>query len=162
MTAPISEASDFRALVRTHLLDSAEADPSVIAGKVLEQLTDAECRIALAATLDAYIHGVSSSSDRAVRRAPLIKGPSRPQRVAGWYAMTLSTRMLAGDTWKFLRDCTASDLHEAAALRYRTAAAVTAEADRWVRLADVMENASASTVADLDETALRSVFEPTP
>lgn len=155
----ITDAKTFHRFVNEHLRDAASADPADIADKILGDLSDEECRVGLRATLTDYVRNFAGRADRQVRSAPVPQGTGRAARIRTWYAATLATRLLAGGEWKFLRDCTAGDLHEAAALRFKTAAATQAEGERWVRLADLVEDKGAETVADLSEEELRSVFE---
>lgn len=137
--------------------DSAIADPAVIAEMVARTLTNREIRTALATVLPDYVRRVAG--DLAGRsRKPQAKVLTTPQRVASWYASVLAARMFNGAEWKFLRDCTADDLHGAAAQRYKTAASTQQEADRLTTLAELLEKLGAETVAEVPEDELRSVL----
>lgn len=148
---------NLRRHVEDVLASGSEPDPGRVAAQVIAGLSDADLRIALAVTLPDYIRNVAGSM--AVRaRKPQPRTLTTPQRIASWYASILASRTYTGSEWKFLRDCTADDLHGAAAERYRAATATKSEADRLTTLADLLEELGAETVAEVPEPELRRVL----
>lgn len=146
------------AAAKALLDDFPVADPTLAAEKLIETFTDEQCRVALAVCLPGYMRNFTNHTARAARK-PKKERLTTPDRVRAWYAQALATRMFNGSEWKFLRDCTADDLQAAAAERYKTATQSQAEADRLVKLADLMEELEAETVEQVPENALKEVWQ---
>lgn len=159
---PVAEfdGQAFRSLARQALADAGSPDPAVVAELLLDSLTDAQCRVALGATLPNWMRVLASQQDRTVRHeaATPRTTPTTAQRVTSWYQRTLATRIMVGDQWKFLGDCTADDLTAAADVRLKAAAATKAEGDRLQALAEQMRASGAKTVSKVKADVLQRVY----
>ena len=170
----IKTAAEFRALARSIIESSASPEPSVVADKLLGELSATECRIALAVTLTDWVRVYSATLARAHRsidpdrtepaeRDPLTGKPvgharMRRIRATDWHAAALSERLLSPSGWKFLRDCTWQDLTEVAEARRVAAAKCEATAEKWQALADLMKRKKYATAAEVPVDALREIL----
>lgn len=156
MTAPVRD--QIQQLIRTAMDESPSADPAVVAKVVLDGLSAKQARAALAITLPEYVRQQMARygwRTRAAAKQPMTSA----DRVRHWYSQMLGAPLFVGDQWKFLRDCSADDLHTAAADRYKKATQVHAEGDRWTKLALFMEEHDRETVAEVTEEELKSLME---
>jgi hypothetical protein len=145
-------------VIREAMDEAGSADPTVVAAAALGKFTDFQMREALAMCLPQYVRHQMSRygwNQRTQARKPM----STADRVRSWYAQQLGVSLFIGDSWKFLRDCSAEDLHTAAADRYQKATQVHAEGDRWTKVALFMEENDRSTVAAIREDELKTLME---
>jgi len=165
------DQAEFRRMAREALASADTADPDDAAAVLLDSLTDAQCRVALEATLPNYMRIMAAGDRGRVRHEAVKPGrvkqatpasrrstPTTAQRVNSWYQRTLATRIMVGDQWKFLRECTAADLIAAAEVRFKTAAATKAEGERLQALAEHMQQTGAKTVAKVKAEVLQRVY----
>lgn len=158
MTATETVRDQVRQVIRTAMDDSPSADPAIVASTVLDKLTPRQIREALALCLPPYVRVEMSRYGWHTRRAA--RSPmTTADRVRSWYLSQLGVSLFIGDEWKFLRDCSAEDLHTAASDRYRKATEVHAEGDRWTKVALFMEEHNRETVSEISEAELKSLME---
>lgn len=153
------KSPDLAALIRNAAEDYASADPNDIASIVLGRIATAHYKEALALCLPGYVRVALAGQASKIRGAAKSGRLTSPERIRTWYAQQLGTALFCGGDWKFLRDCTPEDLHQAAADRYRKASDVAAEADRWTKVALFMEENDRATVARISEAELKSLME---
>jgi hypothetical protein len=151
------ERFSLRNVARRVLDEMQPADPAEAAGKILNKLSDGECREALAQVLPRFVRDIASQV-AAPARQPGKLSLSTPARVRAWYEQVLATNLFTGSEWKFLRDCTQADIRGAADERFKVAVRTQSEADRLVKLADTMARLKATTVADVPEDRLKAVW----
>jgi hypothetical protein len=156
-------ASAFAARLReiTHglITETGSPNPHVIATAVIERLSPGDYRDALSVCLADWVRSEVAQVGRRGRAVARGKQISTPDRIRAWYAQQLGTALFCGTAWKFLRDCSANDLHQAAADRYRKATETHAEGDRWTKVALFMEEHDRATVADIRQDELKTLME---
>lgn len=157
----IRSASQFRIYAQSIIDGLSEADPSVAAEKILTELNDAECRVALTLTLTDWLRTRSRTLGNKLRHS----GPAKPQQPSArraiqrdWWQDVLSTTLSVGTGYKFLRDCTNDDLFAAAEIRYDIAAANGVEANKWKATAELMQERKYATVADMSADEWRHIW----
>lgn len=159
----IRDGDEFRALAREIIDASGDPDPSVVAEKLLGQLSAADCKIALCVTLTDWLRTFRAQHDRAVMARGVVTGsrsvgPSKVRHVRDWVAAVLAQSKFTGDEWKRLGECDESDLRGMATVRRDQAARNAAEADRWESLADAMAEHRWATVAKVPPAELERLL----
>lgn len=159
----IKSADEFRAFTQEIVANVADPDPAVAFDKIMGELSDEECRVALAVTLPGWLRSEVRVRDNAIRKSePKVEkvGTSGTvRRIRDWAANARATRLNVGaEGYKFLQDCAAVNLRAAAQIRYDLAAANRHEGDRWAALADHMDAKGYATVADIPDRELRSFW----
>lgn len=152
-------AARLREITRGLITETGSPDPHVVAQAVVERLSPGDYRDALAVCLTDWVRGEIAAVGRRGRAAARGKQITTPDRIRAWYAQQLATSLFCGDQWKFLRDCNAGDLHQAAAERYRKATETHAEGDRWTKVALFMEEHGRDTVAQISASELKTLME---
>lgn len=157
---------NLNALVREVAARSTTADPPSIAKQVLDRIERRNSRVALEQALPTIVQHVISRGRSAVDAEPTTGqgrfvnqrtnvGGGRSAKVAAireWWRAQLNTPLAVGPArsdWKFLRDCTATDLDYAAGLREELARSNALAAERMRKLAEDLRAAGVETVADL-------------
>lgn len=154
-----------REITRAVVTQTESPYPQVVAAGVIDMISPGDYRAALEVCLPDW---VKAEMTRGTRSKPpsVPTDPSKRKTAAdwtrNWYANKLAGSIAIGETRKFLRDCTANDLHMAAAERYRKAAETHAEGDRWVKVALFMEEQHRGTVADITPAELKDLMEEDP
>ena len=152
---------NLRGRIRAILTDTGEADPGVVADKVVGELTSRELRPALGETMRSLVREVMRQ-DREVVGASTAEqvtpgqGRSRARAVAEAWRAHLRDRVFVGDAWRLLGDCSPEDVLFLVDDRRRKAAELAAAAGRYVALHDAMLRAGVARVADLPDDDLRS------
>lgn len=95
----------------------------------------------------------AGDDDRADEPTPT-PAPTQTRRARAY----VDRRVFVGE-WKFLADCTPDDLDVAVQLHHDKAAAVTAEAERYERLAKVCRDRGVETVGDLDDAEVEEALQ---
>lgn len=166
MVAVAVSEFDLRALVREVAAQSTTADPPSIAKQVLDRIDRRHSRVALEQALPTIVQHVISRGRSAVGAEPaagqllgdtqkITAGGGRSAKVAGirdWWRRQLDTQVAVGPErtdWKFLRDCTATDLDYAAGIREHLARSNALAAERMRKLAEDLRATGVETVADL-------------
>lgn len=161
---------DLRALVRDVCATSTVADPGMLAKEVSSRIRKADRDTALEQALRAFVHQIisrdrhstTSLTSQGTRdtQAETAGGRTTSRKVAGirdaWRRM-LRDRIAVGvdpGAWKFLADCTTTDLDYAATIREENARQNTARAQQLRDLAALLTEHGVSTVAELPETVL--------
>lgn len=146
----------FRAIVAKILAESASCDPRTLASEILAELTEEDLRDGLAVTLPAYVRVRLHASRTPVRE--LSSGSHVSTKVAGyaaaWRRVLDSSWEVGEQTWKRLRDLTASELRWAADRRRAQAADLQARAGWLEGLAALLAEHHVSTVGELPESVL--------
>lgn len=148
-----------RALVREAAVSSDSPDPAVVAEVVLGRLTVKQYKAALGVCLGDWVRLHMKGYSSAALNAPRLGGLTKADRCRSWYESRLSTPEFVGKEWKFLRDCTADDLHAVAAVRYKMAVEIHAVGDTFTKVALFMEEHGRATVADVREAELKQLME---
>lgn len=145
---------DLDALIRASLDRSREADPHVIARRLIARIPDEHLRAALAECLGDRVRHVMHL-DRMRSAAPEVPSPAGRGR-SRWEqaAPLLRQRYCVAGEWKLLGDCTADDCDLLADDYARRAAQQAAVEARFRRLAAQLRASGASTVSDLGQTEL--------
>lgn len=134
------------------------ADPHILAGKIINDLTEQDIRDALAVTLPSYVREVIRTR-RNAHPLPASPTPARSSKVEGisrWWSTQLRDRVQGEHGWKMLGECGYTDLM-AAAERLRTQASRNvAKASQYERLATVVQEHGVERVADLDPEVLHA------
>lgn len=164
---------DLRVLIREVADASAVADPGVLVAEVSARIGSRD----RAAALDQCLRSVviqtlsqmrmSSNSPgghrvRGTHPAPAAGG-SPSSKVAGireyWRGVLRETIKVGVGEWKFLAECTETDLDFAAGVREDNAARNMAQAERLRRLGKLLAEHGADTVGDLPDDVLRDGLE---
>lgn len=150
---------DLRARIRAILDDTGEADPGVVADKVIGDLSSRELRPALAQTMRALVREVMRAerltTPQAAENVSPGQGRSRARAVAEAWRAHLRDRVFVGDgTWRLLGDCSPQDVLFLVADRRQKAAELAEAAQRYQRLHDAMDRHGAGRVADLPDAVL--------
>lgn len=153
---PQRKGFDLGHVVKLVCEESTEADPNRLAELVLGSISPSNYYDALAEALPQVVrHHVVSSR-------PTLDLPARSKKTPGvgvswrkWQCL-LDARIAMGDRengrdWKFLRDCTATDLVNAAGLRRRQAKRMEENAEALEKLATLLCEYGVETVGDLPE-----------
>lgn len=156
---------DLRQLVEDVLTDTSLNDPRELAAEVLKRTPAKSVRDAYAVALVDFVRHASINE---TRHNPILNG--KPPRVAsaGYshkraairdaYARALQDRVFVEpDTWKPLGECTFDDLMGAAVRRRELAEHNIEAAQRYERLAKLLEYHEAATVADLPQETFESL-----
>lgn len=151
-------------------------DSTLIAKRILGELTDAQCREFAAIFLPGCVHSIGVGLGRRARKGigdtdpcpecddePQVRdaprGPTARERIAeDWRERVNRGWIFNGAENKLFGECTAADFTGAATLRYGQAAALTIEADKFASLAEVMRANGYSRGADIPEPMLRHVL----
>lgn len=146
---------DVSRLIRTTLHDSDTADPATLINEVLDQVDPGDYAEAIRQLLrNAIVVEISR-----LRRSQ-ISGYPRPRSSTSnisskrdairQYAGVLRERIPgAGGEWKFLADCTVSDLLAAAAQRRDFAVMAVHRAERYEKIAVLLDEYNVTTVKQL-------------
>lgn len=144
-----------RALIRSALQDSIDADPKSVAATVVAGIPDDMVRTYLTTAVTAMIPSIQGQLSTPVPR------PNRSAKVAGirdeWWPKFLQQRVLTADGWKFLRDVSAEDLRFVAAHKREQAQELLARAAEFDYLADRMEQQGVDRLADLDPVGISNL-----
>jgi hypothetical protein len=161
----ITTTEEFRAYARQILNDTPDPNPAIATDKILGELSAEECKVALWLTLPDWLRNCARTADHQIRRSepgtePVAPGSSAKRRlIAADWAAKLNTRLRVGESYKFLRDCTAADLTAAARIRFDLAEANRVEAERWAATAELMVSRKYATVADVKPAEFRSIWQ---
>ena len=164
---------DLRALIREVADASAVADPGVLVAEVSARIgsrdraaaLDQCLRSVVIQTLSQMRMSSNSPGGHPARdtHATAAAGGSPSSKVAGireYWRGVLRERISVGDgEWKFLAECTETDLDFAAGLREDHAARTLAQAERLRRLGKLLVEHGADTVGDLPDDVLRGGLE---
>lgn len=169
-----AEPFDLRALIRDVAATSASPDPVVVAKEVERRIDPADAMTALSQALPVVVYHTGPIA----RSTPDQEGLAAHGMSVGGGAIPLARRSLtkqavlreawrreldarvsvAPGHWKFLRDCTASDLGYSSALKDRIAAATAASAARERELAAALNEYDVTTVGELPDGVLARVL----
>lgn len=158
---------NLRALIRDVADSSTIADPATLADEVARRIGPKQRADALAQALPTVVQHVVSR-DRAqvtpggqrladAHRGPSARGSSKVAGIRETWRRMLRDRIAVGparDDWKFLADCTATDLQFAAEIREEHARRNAARADQLRELADRLARAGVATVGQLPDSDL--------
>jgi hypothetical protein len=152
---------NLRERIRAILTDTGEADPGIVADKVVAELSSRQLRPALGQTMRALVREVIRD-DRGTavthtQPAPG-QGRSRARAVAEAWRAHLRDRVFVGDTWRLLGDCTAADVQFLVDDRRRKAAELVATADRYDGLRAAMVEYGVERVVDLPDAVLAATL----
>jgi hypothetical protein len=165
-----SDSNEFRAFIQSELDTNPDPDPTVVADKILADLSDEEAAAALRFTLRPYVASYATNHDRGIRRGQGVSGTaadtpasqvgrSRLRRAGvAWKEQVLATRLKTDRGRVFFRDCTADDLMAAAAIRYHHADANRVQGERLEALASAMRAGKWKTAAAVPERVLRETL----
>lgn len=168
----IESAEDLRTEIRA--LAEHEPDPARITDKILTSLTANEALVVAQVTLVEYVrrliahatvqppaaHESQTSRDyvsRDGRRSP----SAATAAIRDWLAAELARAMNVatdGREWKFLGKCDRDDCLVLAGNRHRKAAEVTAEAERFERVAEALEEHGVELIEDLPRDVLEGLL----
>lgn len=146
---------DIRAAVQGALEQGYSADPNLIAEKVLGETPDRDLRAALAAVLPTYVSTRIGLFRRSLLTPEPKSEPGKPRKSA---VVSLLAPVRAIEGWLFLKDCTPEDVLRLIEERRDRAAALSANADQFQHLYDVMVKRRVRVVGDLSEKDLTAVF----
>lgn len=155
---------NLRGRIRAILTDTGEADPGVVADKVIAELTSRELRPALGETMRSFVRDVMRHDREAIAPAAVAseatpgQGRSRARAVAEAWRAHLRDRVFVGDTWRLLGDCSAEDVQFLVDDRRRKAAELHVTADRYDALRAAMVEHDVARVADLPDAVLRDTL----
>lgn len=163
-------ALDLVAAVRA-AAEAGVSDSYALAERLIADWSDEQCRVMLSALLPGYLRGLAERNAEAAAIQEVRERMARPrpepaanrlttaQRVNSWYSGILALKVSVGDRFLHLGDCTVHDLHDVASKLYHDATALNTRADRFVKLADHLEDHDLRTVADVDETTLKALLK---
>jgi len=164
---------DLRALIREVADASTVADPGVLVAEVSARIGARDRGAALEQCLRSVViqtlsqmrmssHSPGGHSRRDAQ-APGAAGGSPSSKVAEireyWRGVLRETIRVGVGEWKFLGECTETDLDFAAGVREDHAARTLAQAERLRRLGKLLAEHSADTVGDLPDDVLRGGLE---
>lgn len=154
---------DLRKLVREVCDTSEIADPAQLAKEVNGRLKRQERDAALEACLPLFVQTVLGQMRMSTHR-PEPTAPQESRKVRGireaWRRM-LRDRISVGPNegdWKFLSDCTGTDLDYAASIREEHARRNMARAEQYRQLAELLEEHGVTTVGELPDDTLGSAL----
>ena len=139
-----------------------EPDPHVVAGKVLDRLTAEQRAHALEKTLPDYVRLVIGHRRHGVMDP--VPGPQYSRAKAAredWRTRVLSNSQFVGSGWKFLGDCTISDVRELARMRFALADETRRQGDIYEQLGAALAQHKREMVRDLPEPVLRAILAGT-
>lgn len=142
---------DLRQRVLEVVEASDTADPHALTEEVLSRISTRDAPNALAQCLPGYVRLIVAGLGRENVRRTADSKP-RSWKLEGARLLmerTLRRRVMCGDTWKLLAECTKDDVLSIAGARRQQAADLIAHAVWYERLADAMGDAE--TVADVPE-----------
>ena len=145
---------DLRRLVEAVLTDASLNDPRQVAAAVYSRTLAEDMPAGYAVALVDYVRNIALGQTRAnpILRGAAPRGSARVAAIRDWYARALCDRVfVAPHTWKPLGECTFDDLMSAAARRWLLAGQNMAAAERYERLAKLVEYHGVDTVADLPQ-----------
>jgi len=154
-----------RVRVREVIESSSQADPKQVTAEVLATITKAELAQALAQALPDFVRIIVGEQRQRVLPS---SGPAKSWKTeaAKNYADKLLRQRIdisgTGVDWKFLGDCDDSDLLSLAAIRRGQAAELEATAVWYERIAGLLAESGAETVAELPAAALTELATHTP
>jgi hypothetical protein len=162
----ITNAAELRSAIES--IGKHDPDPGVVTEKILAGLTDADAHVVAQVTLRDYVRHVltnpaSASVAQETARYATGSGQQSPSAATAalidWYSAELSKSVFVEDRWIRLGQCTFEDLQHLIGSRRRKAADLSAEAEKYERLAEVMEREGVATVADLSVDVGREVLK---
>lgn len=145
-------------IVREVCDSSAATDPATLAKEVFRRIDEADHADALLQALPVIVqHRISRTRSPITTPTPTPARPStKSWKVQGirsaWQRMLRDRICVGPDSWKFIADCTITDLEVAAHIREDHARRNAERAAQLRRLIDLMVTHHATTVADLDES----------
>lgn len=159
------DSFNLRALIREVCDSSTIADPRTLSLEVFKHIDPDDYPLGLQQALPNLVGAVVSQS-RMQNDAPNMAGPRRPKsrKVAGYQqlAVMLRDRLNVGPDvtdWKFLGDCTATDLTYAKQVRESIARANQTKALQYGYLASQLAEHGVDTVKDLPENLLTEALQ---
>lgn len=167
----VSQEFDLRARVHHVLRESTSSDPRTLAAEVVAALDGPQAFAALVQALPPFIRQ-QISADRA-HRWSTVASSAQPQESPAptpnsWrisavqeYAALLRERVYGADGWKELGACTAVDLNFMVRERRLRAQQLENSAQRYRRLAALLEEHHVVKVAELPGAALCGILENT-
>lgn len=150
------EPFDLREYVTRGAEGTSDLTSLELAWKLIRDMTDRERRLALAELLPRFVAVVVDVPQVTV--AHPAGRPTTASRVASWYEQTMTQKIYLNGKWKYLADCTASDLHNYASERYQNAARLKAEADQLVTLAVYLEDNGLRHVGQITELHMKELI----
>lgn len=151
----MNDDATFSAWLRKQVTDHPAVNPYEVAADLCDRLSDDECREALRLALPQYVKMVdrSAASDPEPQR-PHADASANARRMGQLRRMAwLNKRESLGDgTFKRLGDLNAVELRICADIRFRHAESTKTAAERYLRWAEMVEQAGVDTLADLAET----------
>lgn len=148
-------AINLRALVRDHLAATDEADPGVIADRVLSAIPKAQYEAVIGQMMRLYVRQVISETRTSSRpsNSPIRSTPStswKGNAIRDGWQRQLDSRLHVGESeWKLLRDCTHADLLAVAAERQEKAEQNAAWARTYRAYAAAVDAAGVATFGEL-------------
>lgn len=168
----IKTADDLRARIRD--LAAIEPDPAVVSERILGSLGAAEYRVVAITTLHDYVrrvmaHPAGAMVDPQPSQSPETPNERRPnggswkvQGIRDWVARELLKSVFVGDDaedrYKHLKDCTADDCLNAAAIRRQKAEQTIGEAERFEACAKAVKDNGVTWVGELDRSVLEGLL----
>jgi hypothetical protein len=166
----IQSPDDLRTAIRA--LAEHEPDPARVTHKLLMSITPEEARVVVNVTLveyvrremsRAYIAASDASEGRSYatqdgRRTPSAQTAAIRDWVGAELGKSVNVAPDRGREWKFLGDCDRDECLTLATNRHRKAAEVTAEAERYERVAEAMEVHEVETVRQLPRPVLEELL----
>lgn len=146
---------DLNKLVTEQIETSGEADPHVIANRLLMQMSAKECREALSQCLGGHVRVVIGRLRMNARAADEVQptvGTSKRARAIN----ELDLAVYLGDEWKILGDCTSDDLERLAAQHDVEADKHAALRDRYARYAQLVRESGQPTLRDVFAAARKA------
>lgn len=164
MTEPFSLSTLIVEVMTKH----ESPDPHVVAEAVLAAVPSRHLRTALAEVLPDYVRhfryyvGVddpgTDQASRDTQSGTVRSGSSSVSARWKEAGAVFRRRVFTGEAWLFLGDCSVTHLAAVADLRRAMAKANENAADRFDTLAELVRQATGSTVADLDPEVVRGVL----
>ena len=148
--------------VARHVLNTTnETDPKTLAQLCLHEATTEELTNIFEYAIRAALREAADNTRTAPPPQAVINGtPVASRRVqavnAAWTAYK-RTRVSIGGQWRLLGTLNADELREVAHSRHKQAAEITAKAHEYEKLAALMEERNASTVADLADADIDTI-----
>lgn len=145
---------DLRTLIREHLASTDEADPGIIAGRVIAAIPKSQYGAALTQVMRHFVRQIISetrgtnagSNVRTIRPSASWKGQGIRD---GWQKRLRDRVHVGGSEWKFLADCSYDDLMTAAAERQELADRNASWARTYKAFALAVSEANVATFGDL-------------
>lgn len=168
----IESAEDLRTQIRA--LAEHEPDPARITHKILTSLTANEALVVAHVTLVEYVRRLiahATMAPREMHESPASrdyatsdgrKSPSAATAaIRDWVSADLARAVnvaVEGREWKFLGKCDRDNCLTMASNRHRKAAEVVAEAERFERIAEALEEHGVTLVEDLPREVLEGLL----